>query len=60
MAVLEMVVAIARFAFLLLALLLAPVDELVAPDLLVDSSSEHIQVKELVLRTCVPEFHWAQ
>jgi len=39
---------------------LAPIDELVAPDFLVDSSMEYVQIKELVLRSRVPEFHWGQ
>lgn len=58
----ELVVGIARFSFLLLLLMLhlTPVDELGASDLLVDSSLEHFQVKELVLRTRVPELHRGQ
>ena len=45
---------------LLLTLHLAPVAELGMSDLLVDPSCEYIQVKELVLGTCVPELHGAK
>jgi hypothetical protein len=45
---------------LLLMLHLTPAAELGTSDLLVDLSCEYIQVKELVLRTCVPELHGAK
>ena len=58
---LELVVALSRLCFLLLLpLQLAPVNELGTSDLLVDLSPEYIQVRELVLRTCVPELHGTQ
>jgi len=58
---LELVSSLWRLCFpLLLTLHLAPIDELVAPDFLVDSSTEYVQIKELVLWSHVPEFHWGQ